>query len=52
MDFSPDGFLKTTAVYVTEDPIWAVAYVIRSAACRRFLNACCCPSAAAEWRQR
>jgi len=52
VDFSPDGFLKMTAVYVTEDPIWAVAYVIRSAACRRFLNACCCPAAAAEWRQR
>lgn len=52
MDFSPDGFSKATAVYATEDPTWAMAYAIRTAACRRFLNACFYPAAAADWRQR
>lgn len=53
VDFSLDEFSKTTAVYATEDPSWAVAYAIRSSACRRFLNACFYPGAAAGgWSER
>jgi len=43
IDFSPDQFSKQTAVFATEDPTWAIAYGIRSVACRRFLSACFYP---------
>jgi hypothetical protein len=43
VDFSPDAFSKETAVFATEDPTWAIAYGIRSAACRRLLSACFYP---------
>lgn len=53
LDFSLDEFSKTTAVYATEDPSWAVAYAIRSSSCRRFLNACFYPgTAAGGWSER
>jgi len=45
-DFSLDQFSKTTAIYATEDPTWAIAYAIRSFSCRRFLNACFYPGTA------
>lgn len=35
------------------DPTWAISYGIRSASCRRFLNACFYPdSVAGDWSQR
>lgn len=43
LDFSPDEFSKTKAIFATEDPTWAIAYAIRSPTCRRFLNACFYP---------
>ncbi|EMQ98762.1 hypothetical protein [Paeniglutamicibacter gangotriensis] len=53
IDFSRDDFSKHTAVYATEDPTWAIAYAIRSSACRRFLNACFYPGAiAGNWSAR
>lgn len=53
IDFSLDDFSKTTAVYATEDPTWAIAYAIRSSSCRRFLNACFYPGATAgRWSER
>lgn len=53
LDFSLDEFSKTTAVYATEDPTWAIAYAIRSSLCRRFLNACFYPGAVAgDWSAR
>nr|AFK89430.1 hypothetical protein [Arthrobacter sp. J3.40] len=53
LDFSLDEFSKTTAIYATEDPTWAIAYAIRSSSCRRFLNACFYPGAAAgHWAER
>ncbi|GAA3329443.1 hypothetical protein [Paeniglutamicibacter sulfureus] len=53
LDFSLDDFSKTTAVYATEDPTWAIAYAIRSSACRRFLNACFYPGATpGKWSER
>ncbi len=47
LDYSLDEFSKTTAVYATEDPTWAIAYAVRSASCRGFLNACFYPGAGA-----
>ncbi|MGP5607510.1 hypothetical protein, partial [Arthrobacter rhombi] len=47
LDFSLDEFSKRTAVYATKDPTWAIAYAVRSSSCRRFLNACFYPGAAA-----
>jgi hypothetical protein len=53
VDFSLDEFSKTTAIYATEDPTWAIAYAVRSSSCRRFLNACFYPGAAAgSWSDR
>lgn len=53
LDFSLDEFSKTTAIYATEDPTWAIAYAIRSSSCRRFLNACFYPGAVAgSWSDR
>jgi len=53
LDFSLDEFSKTTAIYATEDPTWAIAYAIRSPSCRRFLNACFYPGdAAGPWPER
>ncbi|MGO2053336.1 MAG: hypothetical protein ACTH2H_11200 [Glutamicibacter sp.] len=53
LDYSLDEFSKTTAVYATEDPTWAIAYAIRSSACRRFLNACFYPgTTAGTWSER
>ena len=53
VDHSVDSFSKQTAVFATEDPTWAIAYGIRSASCRRFLNACFYPdSSAGDWSQR
>lgn len=43
LDFSLDEYSKRTATYATEDPTWAIAYAVRSAACRQFLNACFYP---------
>lgn len=43
LDFSLDEYSKRTAIYATEDPTWAIAYAVRSAACRQFLNACFYP---------
>lgn len=53
LDLSLDEFSKTMAIYATEDPTWAIAYAIRSSSCRRFLNACFYPGAAAgHWAER
>ncbi|PQZ93706.1 hypothetical protein CQ018_08605 [Arthrobacter sp. MYb227] len=53
LDFSFDDFSKTTAVYATEDPTWAIAYAIRASTCRSFLNACFYPGATVgEWSER
>lgn len=53
IDHSVDSFSKQTAVCATEDPTWAISYGVRSASCRRFLNACFYPkSAAGDWSQR
>lgn len=53
IDHSVDNFSKQPAVFATEDPTWAISYAIRSAHCRRFLNACFYPGASAtEWSQR
>ncbi|GAA3702376.1 hypothetical protein GCM10022377_15020 [Zhihengliuella alba] len=53
LDFSADTFSKTKGVFATEDPTWAMAYAVRSSACRQFLNACFYPGdAAGEWRER
>jgi hypothetical protein len=42
LDFSLDAFSKQTAVFVTEDPTWAIAYGIRTASCR-LLSVCFYP---------
>lgn len=34
LDFSHDEFSKRTAIFATEDPTWAIAFAIRSAACQ------------------
>lgn len=53
IDHSVDSFSKQTAVFATEDPTWAISYGIRSASCRRFLNACFYPdSSVGDWSQR
>lgn len=43
IDHSPDTFSKTTAVFATEDPTWAIAYAVRPANTPGFLNACFYP---------
>jgi hypothetical protein len=45
IDHSVDLFSRQAAVFATEDPTWAIAYAIRSARCRRFLNTCFYPGA-------
>ena len=53
LDFSQDEFSKCTAIFATEDPTWAIAYAIRSAGCRQFLNACFYPlDSSGEEQQR
>jgi hypothetical protein len=53
IDHSIDFFSKQTAVFATEDPTWAIAYAVRSPACRRFLNTCFYPgSSPGDWSQR
>ncbi|WP_279402404.1 hypothetical protein [Arthrobacter sp. JCM 19049] len=43
IDHSPDTFSKSTAVFATEDPTWAIAYAVRPANTPGFLNACFYP---------
>jgi hypothetical protein len=53
IDHSADVYSKQSAVFATEDPTWAISYAIRSARCRRFLNACFYPGASlGDWSQR
>lgn len=53
IDHSVDIFSKRSAVFATEDPTWAISYAIRSARCRRFLNACFYPGdSPGDWSQR
>lgn len=53
IDFSVDDFSKTTAVYATEDPTWAMGYALRTAEVSPFLNACFYPAArAGQWSAR
>lgn len=53
VDNSIDTYSKQTAVFATEDPTWAVSYAVRSAHCRRFLNACFYPgTSGGDWSER
>ncbi|NUL44957.1 hypothetical protein F7P69_07075 [Cellulosimicrobium funkei] len=53
VDHSIDLFSGQSAVFATEDPTWAMSYGVRSALCRRFLNACFYPcSSPGDWSQR
>lgn len=53
IDGSVDEFSKRHAVFATEDPTWAIAYGVRAASCRGFLNACFYPDGAStDWSRR
>ncbi|WP_372699850.1 hypothetical protein [Arthrobacter sp. JSM 101049] len=53
LDRGPDVYSKSTAVFATEDPTWAMGYALRDESCLRLLNACFHPLAAdGSWGPR